>query len=302
MRPSASASSISLVKRPLPPSSASGRWVMRSPLVRMTTISTAPAVASESRATARQSRISQACASASGLPRVPSRKRGVAMPVLTARAWPREGRRLRSPDVDPPMLILGIETSCDETAAAVVSDAAPRLLGLGVPGGPAVEEAAKSGDAKRFPLPRPVKGRAGCGFSFAGLKTALAETVRDHGAPDAPARADLAASLQDAIADCLIDRTANALEIFRARHGATTLVVAGGVAANATLRARLRALAARAEFAFVAPPPALCTDNAAMIGWAGIERLQRGLVDGLDFAPRPRWPLDPDAAPARGAK
>jgi len=191
-------------------------------------------------------------------------------------------------------------TTLDD-AAGECFDKAAKLLGLGFPGGPAVEEAAKSGDAKHFPLPRPLKGRAGCDFSFAGLKTALAETVRDHGAPDARARADLAASLQAAIADCLIDRTANALEIFRARHGATTLVVAGGVAANATLRARLRALAARAGFAFVAPPPALCTDNAAMIGWAGIERLQRGLVDGLDFVPRPRWPLDPDAAPARGA-
>jgi len=114
--------------------------------------------------------------------------------------------------------------------------------------------------------------------------------------------ADLAAALQAAVGDSLIDRTANAVALFRARHPAgRSLVVAGGVAANAALRRRLADLAQRHGLDFIAPPAALCTDNGAMIAWAGLERLRLGLTDGLDFAPRPRWPLDPDAAPAIGA-
>jgi N6-L-threonylcarbamoyladenine synthase len=138
------------------------------------------------------------------------------------------------------------------------------------------------------------------------LKTALRQAVAARA--DAEGRlaaadvVDLAAALQAAIGDSLVDRTANAIALFRRRWpGGTSLVVAGGVAANAALRGRLAALAAEAGLAFLAPPPALCTDNGAMIAWAGVERLRLGLVDGLDFAPRPRWPLDPDAAPARGA-
>lgn len=187
-----------------------------------------------------------------------------------------------------------------DDAAGECFDKGAKLLGLGYPGGPAVARAAETGKAARFPLPRPMLGRAGCDFSFSGLKTALAQIVarlEAEGRLDARACADLAASLQDAINDCLLDRTANALDLFRARHPkARHLVAAGGVAANAKLRAGLAALAAQQGCALVLPPPDLCTDNAAMIAWAGIERLKQGLVDGLDFAPRPRWPLDPAAA------
>ena len=187
-------------------------------------------------------------------------------------------------------------TTIDD-AAGECFDKGAKLLGLGYPGGPAIEQAVRGGDATRFPLPRPMVGRPGCDFSFSGLKTALAETVRRAGPLDDRARADLAASLQAAIVDCLLDRAANAAALFTARHGGGhALVAAGGVAANAALRPRLAKLAAQSNLCFVAPPPALCTDNAAMIGWAGIERLRLNLTDGLDFAPRPRWPLDPAAS------
>ncbi|MGH7015163.1 MAG: tRNA (adenosine(37)-N6)-threonylcarbamoyltransferase complex transferase subunit TsaD [Stellaceae bacterium] len=190
-------------------------------------------------------------------------------------------------------------TTIDD-AAGECFDKGAKLLGLGYPGGPAIEQAARAGEAARFPLPRPLVGRPGCDFSFSGLKTALAETVRRHGVLDDRACADLAASLQAAIFACLLDRTANAAARFTARHGGGhALVAAGGVAANAALRPRLAKLAAEWKLRFVAPPPALCTDNAAMIAWAGIERLKLGLADPLDFAPRPRWPLDPAASRAR---
>ncbi len=190
-------------------------------------------------------------------------------------------------------------TTIDD-AAGECFDKGAKLLGLGYPGGPAVERAARSGDAARFPLPRPLVGRRGCDFSFSGLKTALAQTVRRAGALDEGQRADLAASLQAAIVDCLVDRTAHAAAQFTARHGGShALVAAGGVAANAVLRPRLARLAGEWGLRFVAPPPALCTDNAAMIAWAGIERLRLGRTDALDFAPRPRWPLDPAASAAR---
>jgi tRNA N6-adenosine threonylcarbamoyltransferase len=192
-------------------------------------------------------------------------------------------------------------TTLDD-AAGEAFDKGAKLLGLGYPGGPAIERAARTGIAARVPLPRPMMGRAGCHFSFAGLKTALRRRVEAEGAPTDRFRADAAASLQAAIGDCLADRTRQAMALFRASHAAgRTLVVAGGVAANAALRAQLAGLAAREGFGFVAPPPPLCTDNGAMIAWAGIERLKLGLIDGLDFAPRPRWPLDPSAAPAPGA-
>jgi N6-L-threonylcarbamoyladenine synthase len=196
-------------------------------------------------------------------------------------------------------------TTIDD-AAGEAFDKGAKLLGLGYPGGPAIERAAASGDAARFALPRPMKGRPGCDFSFSGLKTALRQAAAERA--DAAGRlapqdvADLAAALQAAIGDSLVDRTANAAALFRARHPqGRSLVVAGGVAANAVLRQRLAALAASHGLDFVAPPPSLCTDNGAMIAWAGLERLRLGLVDGLDFAPRPRWPLDPAAPPALGA-
>ena len=195
-------------------------------------------------------------------------------------------------------------TTVDD-AAGECFDKGAKLLGLGFPGGPAIERAAAGGDPARFSLPRPLKGRPGCDFSFSGLKTALREiVVAQGGANTLSARivSDLAASLQAAIADSLLDRTNHAIRKFRATSPTGShLVVAGGVAANRALRAALSELAARHGLAFVAPPPALCTDNGAMIAWAGLERLKAGLVDGLDFAPRPRWPLDPDAPRTLGA-
>jgi len=192
-------------------------------------------------------------------------------------------------------------TTIDD-AAGEAFDKGAKLLGLDYPGGPAVERAAQEGDAAHFPLPRPMVGRKGCDFSFSGLKTALAQRAAHcakGGTLTPQDRADLAASLQAAISASLLDRTRNAVSL--AGGAVRTLVAAGGVAANTMLRNRLVSLAREAGLAFVAPRPALCTDNGAMIAWAGIERLKLGLTDPLDFAPRPRWPLDPDAAPAIGA-
>ena len=193
-------------------------------------------------------------------------------------------------------------TTIDD-AVGEAFDKTAKLLGLGFPGGPAVEDAARAGDPRRFDLPRPLLGRPGCDFSFSGLKTALRHAVEGlGGGPDEKTRADLCASFQAAVADVLAERAARAIDIFHDHHpDARTLVIAGGVAANAALRARLARVAAEGGLALIAPPPALCTDNGAMIAWAGIERLRLGLTDGLEVAPRARWPLDPDAAPAPGA-
>ncbi len=194
-------------------------------------------------------------------------------------------------------------TTIDD-AAGEAFDKTATLLGLGFPGGPAIERLAAEGDAAAVRLPRPLAGRAGCDFSFSGLKTAVKRWIDARPAGPLPRQsvADAAASLQAAVGDCLIDRTANALARFRASHPqGGALVAAGGVAANHSLRRRLSDLANRTGVSFVAPPLALCTDNGAMIAWAGIERLRLGWSDGLDFAPRPRWPLDPAAAPAVGA-
>ena len=178
-------------------------------------------------------------------------------------------------------------------------DKTAKLIGLGYPGGPAIEHAASVGDPQRFVLPRPLKGRPGYDFSFSGLKTAVRRLVAIGGL-DSRDTADLAASVQLAICDALIDRTANAVDWFCRHHPeGTALVAAGGVAANHQLRRRLAALANAAGLRFVAPPPAMCTDNAAMIAWAGIERLRLGLVDHLDAASHPRWPLDTRTATAR---
>lgn len=165
-------------------------------------------------------------------------------------------------------------------------DKTAKLLGLGFPGGPAVERAAEGGDSRRFALPRPMWRKPGCDFSFSGLKTAVRQTVEKLPAGDERAIADLCASFQRAVGDVLVDRCANALSL----APSPTLVVAGGVAANAYLRKRLEQLPAK----LVAPPVGLCTDNGAMIAWAGVERLRLGRTDGLDFRPRPRWPLDAD--------
>ena len=191
-------------------------------------------------------------------------------------------------------------TTIDD-AVGEAFDKTAKLLGLGFPGGPAVERAARTGDAKRFDLPRPMLGRPGCDFSFAGLKTAVLNTVRRLGKPAPQDVADLAASFQAAVGDVLVDRCARALDLMAATGGGKDLVVAGGVAANLYLRGRLEAMLAPRGGKLIAPPVALCTDNAAMIAWAGWERLRAGGSDGLDFAPRPRWPLDPQAAPAIGS-
>jgi N6-L-threonylcarbamoyladenine synthase len=183
-------------------------------------------------------------------------------------------------------------------------DKAAKMLGLGFPGGPAVEGAARSGDAGRFALPRPMVGQPGCNFSFSGLKTALRQTIERLGprALEPPLLHDLCASFQAAVADVLLDRTRRAAELFRADHpDATSLVVAGGVAANAYLRARLATLADALALRLIVPPPALCTDNGVMVAWAGLERLALGLTDSLAAPARARWPLDPSAEPAPGA-
>ena len=183
-------------------------------------------------------------------------------------------------------------TTLDD-AAGEAFDKTAKLLGLGYPGGPAIERAARAGDPRRFALPRPLKGRDGCDFSFSGLKTAVRHIVAARAALEPGEIADLAAAIELAICDALADRTQHAVRwLDHHRPQARTLVVAGGVAANLRLRRRLADLAGEAGLAFVAPPPDLCTDNAAMIAWAGIERLRLGLLDGLDAPARPRWPLD----------
>lgn len=183
-------------------------------------------------------------------------------------------------------------------------DKSAKAMGLDYPGGPAIETRAKNGDPQRFPLPRPMVGRAGCDFSFSGLKAAVKRAIDALPPGDLLAQDidDMAASFQQAASECVDDRSQNAIDIFKKNypHG-RHLVVAGGVGANGVLRGNLEKLAAKNNMTLVAPPPALCTDNGAMIAWAGIERLKAGSTDGLDFAPRPRWPLDPDAPRAVGA-
>ena len=189
-----------------------------------------------------------------------------------------------------------LATTIDD-ALGEAFDKTAKILGLGYPGGPAVEALALQGDPAAVPLPRPLVGSGEVHFSFAGLKSAV---LRAHQSGQF-SQADLAASFQAAAVDCVVDRTRIAL----ASAGAIrALVVAGGVAANRTIRAALEALAASNGLPFVAPPLALCTDNAAMIAWAGLERLAaypNFAGDPLDLAARPRWPLDAEAAPARGA-
>lgn len=184
-----------------------------------------------------------------------------------------------------------LATTIDD-AAGEAFDKTAKLLGLGFPGGPAVERAALEGDPFAVPLPRPLVGSGEPHFSFAGLKSDVARKAGKFPA------ADLAASFQQAVVDCLVDRTRIALG---KAPQATALVVAGGVAANTAVRTALTTLAAEHDLPFIAPPLWLCTDNAAMIAWAGAERFALGLTDPLDLPARPRWPLDPDAEKVRGA-
>jgi N6-L-threonylcarbamoyladenine synthase len=172
-------------------------------------------------------------------------------------------------------------------------DKTAKLLGLGYPGGPLVEQEALRGDPERFALPRPMSGRRDADFSLSGLKTALrleAEKIAPLSDRDV---ADLCASFQQAVGDVVKDRLRSGVRMFRARIGSpSALVCAGGVAANQTIRKVLHRVAFEIGISLVAPPPALCTDNGAMIAWAGAERLALGLTDPLDFAPRARWPLE----------
>ena len=219
--------------------------------------------------------------------------------------------RLVDPDLDFPYLLLLVSgghcqllevnavgdyrrlaTTIDD-AAGEAFDKAAKLLGLPYPGGPAIEEIAAEGDATAVPLPRPLVGSGEPHFSFAGLKSA----VQRAAASGQYSPADIAASFQQAVVDCLVDRTRLALD----RSDAPALVVAGGVAANRAIRSALQELAASEGRKFSVPPGWLCTDNAAMIAWAGAERFALGLTDDLDAPARARWPLDPAAEKVRGA-
>ena len=171
-----------------------------------------------------------------------------------------------------------------DDAVGEAFDKAAKLLGLPWPGGPHLERLAGSGDPAAVHLPRPLMGRAGCDFSFSGLKTAVARTVAQGQAR----REDIAASFQAAVAAVLADRAAHALEM---APGVTALVVAGGVAANGAVRLALDGVAKARGLPMLAPPLRLCTDNAVMVAWAGVERLRSGVSDSLAFNPRPRWPL-----------
>lgn len=224
--------------------------------------------------------------------------------------------RLADPELDFPYLLLLVSgghcqillvegvgryrrlaTTIDD-ALGEAFDKTAKILGLGYPGGPAVERLAREGDAKAVSLPRPLKGSPEPHFSFAGLKSAV---LRAHESGQ-HASADIAAAFQQAAIDCLVDRIDHALERIETPPA---LVVAGGVAANLAVRNALETLAGRRAMRFTAPPIALCTDNAAMIAWAGCERLTLAGADfsgdPLDLRARPRWPLDPDAETVRGA-
>jgi len=219
--------------------------------------------------------------------------------------------RLADPDLEFPYLLLLVSgghcqllevrgvgdyhrlaTTIDD-AAGEAFDKAAKLLGLGYPGGPAIEELAKSGDPTAVPLPRPLVGSGEPHFSFAGLKSAVQRAV----ASGDFRRDDIAASFQQAVVDCLVDRTRLAL----GKSDAPALVVAGGVAANQAIREALSDLAVAQGRSFSVPPAWLCTDNAAMIAWAGIERFAVGDSDPLDVPARARWPLDERAEKVRGA-
>jgi N6-L-threonylcarbamoyladenine synthase len=219
--------------------------------------------------------------------------------------------RLVDPDLEFPYLLLLVSgghcqllevcavgdyrrlaTTIDD-AAGEAFDKAAKLLGLPYPGGPAIEQLAAGGDATAVPLPRPLVGSGEPHFSFAGLKSAVQRAV----ASGEFEPADIPASFQQAVVGCLVDRTRLALE----RSDAPALVVAGGVAANRSIRDALQRLATEQGRRFSVPPAWLCTDNAAMIAWAGAERYELGLTDSLDAPARARWPLDPAAEKVRGA-
>lgn len=188
-------------------------------------------------------------------------------------------------------------------------DKTAKLMGLGYPGGPAVERLAAKGDPARFPMPRMLIGRPGCNFSFSGLKTAVRMAFDGLSEPSMQDRADLCAGFQAAVVEALTRQTRQAMTAFRTHDpwiddadvAPPVLAVAGGVAANGAIRAGLEKLCAEERFRLVPAPLFLCGDNAAMIAWAGLERFAHGARDGLDLAPRPRWPLDTTAVPVIGS-
>ncbi|TCP61162.1 O-sialoglycoprotein endopeptidase [Rhodovulum bhavnagarense] len=182
-------------------------------------------------------------------------------------------------------------------------DKTAKLLALPQPGGPAVEAEAEKGDGKRFAFPRPLMDRPGCDMSFSGLKTALLRArdslIAEQGGITVQDRADLCASFQAAVRDVLAGKARRAISA--APEGLSALAVAGGVAANRSIRAALQEVADEAALPFVAPPLSLCTDNAAMIAWAGLERFRAGQQDDMTLAARPRWPLDQTSPALVGA-
>ncbi|MGI9507690.1 MAG: tRNA (adenosine(37)-N6)-threonylcarbamoyltransferase complex transferase subunit TsaD [Geminicoccaceae bacterium] len=230
--------------------------------------------------------------------------------------------RLTDPELDFPYLLLLVSgghcqlllvedvgryqrlgTTLDD-ALGEAYDKAAKMLNLGYPGGPAIENAAHLGNTRAFAFPRPMVGKPNCHFSFSGLKTALRHAIQDLGpkALEAPLINDLCASFQAAAIDSLLDRTRRALKLTQnIRKTPKALVVAGGVAANGYLKTRLVNLADKAGLPLIVPPPRLCTDNGVMIAWTGQERLALNLVDDLTTSARARWPLDPNAEPALGA-
>jgi len=183
-----------------------------------------------------------------------------------------------------------------DDAVGEAFDKTAKLLGLPYPGGPQIEDLARMGRAGTFALPRPMIGREGADFSFSGLKTAVRQVVSDRGPLDERAKACLAADFQAAVVDVLVDRIASAMRSFRTEFGVVdgepTLVAAGGVAANKAIRAALQTTCIQEGFTLAMPPIALCTDNGAMVAWAGLERFAGGSNDPLDSPPRARWPLE----------
>lgn len=200
-------------------------------------------------------------------------------------------------------------TTIDD-AAGEAFDKVAKMLGLGYPGGPLLEQAALKGNEKRFDLPRPLANSKDCNLSFSGLKTAVRKIIESYSPNGDISKAeinptdlaDICASFQCAATDCLLKKLKKAIGIFKEKYPlGKNLVVSGGVAANTYLRAKLEKLALENDLIFAAPPIRFCTDNGVMIAWAGLERFRKGYTSALDFKPRPRWPLDENAPKAAGA-
>ena len=185
-----------------------------------------------------------------------------------------------------------------DDSAGEAFDKVSKMLGLGYPGGPKIEAAAKKGNASRFEFPVPMKGRPGCDFSFSGLKTSVRTCIEKNAPLSEQDKSDICASFQTAVVKQMADRLQHAIAIARDKcPDIKDLVVAGGVAANQSVRAMIQHIADTHNLTFSAPPIGLCTDNGVMIAWAGLERFRQGLTDTLDFRARPRWPLDTLAKP-----